>query len=242
MSRQNDGRNTLTKEQVRRVEEEILLKPKVDWSEDELQLVNEWFYNYGFAYRGSVYLLREHEGYIRGNSVIIRAVSENDVSDIIQEWIIKFQDDENYNPHLNLQSKNAFWTYFRNGLDQIAANRQNLSSTKRTGFIEDVFSFEDKEDDAKTEFNVRDTKSLNPEEQLLDEERRLILQNLIVRLKQNYPRHAEALILLLEGKKYKEIAEIMNESLVNVKALIHRAKIHIKDDFKGKDLSAGGAN
>lgn len=228
---------TLTAEQKRHIEDVILLKPKIEWSDEEFALFSEYFINEGYELRGIKYLMRERPVRRYGNLIVRRALREQDAPDIVWDWYVGFQASTKFDPGLGL----SFKSYFLCGLDSLVLNKQRLLANRivdpwNVAFGNDEDGGEDHNDE------LADDKTLPQDELVKNRERRKMLFNLINRLRNKptipkYERHARALELRLSGYSYSQIASEIGEKEGYIKALISRAKEYITEDFKNLEDS-----
>jgi RNA polymerase sigma factor (sigma-70 family) len=232
------NKKTISSEDFRLVEAELLQKPAADWSSTEFDLFNEWFLQSGHYYAGRQYLMGGRLVSIKGNILFRSKMSKEDAEDTIQEWWIRFNEEKKFNPSLG-----AFDAYFKTGVNMMALNNERWGH--RNVSLDEPLQ----NNDEQTKLNLLDylvatgrikgDASL-PETEIMETEIRQYVLALIQKLKDKppipkYVIYANAVELRhLEGLEYEQIAAALDVTENYARQLVLRgmkymARIALRD-------------
>lgn len=153
---------------------------------------------------------------------LVYLIGESEAEDITQEVFLKINKGLN---SFNGKSKISTWVYRIANNSAIDFMRSNKNKKKNDYFSEEDLTNEDKA--------IKENKKVPTiEKQIIETEMNECIRMQINKLPENYK---SVLILSdLEGLKNKEIAEILNLSIDNVKIRLFRARAHLKKILETK--------
>lgn len=189
----------------------IFDKPGREWTEDERTRVKEWLNSPPQIFYLWLLALR-HLG---------SGATMEEAEDAWSEFCVKELDRviDSYKP--GIEGGLRFWGYLEFCFKRFCWKEGKKIRKRRKHEIQLELTVET--DDGETiEIEIVDIRSLSPEEKLLLDERRLLVQRCINKLP---PEHREVILMhYFEELSVSEIAVVLGTSVSNVKVRLHRAR------------------
>lgn len=226
---------TLSQSEIDDVENRILKTCKRTWTPEDRDLFISWFFDQsgsGLYYASVKELQRSSRIGIKGEDIVVNAMSNESAEDLVQDAIIKFAYiDDQFDP-----TQGCFETYFRYGLKYLALTKQRRGSRIRIprtvgndpkNFFPVIYNYIDDPGDGnltilqilEADGVMIDTDFL---EQIRQSEMKEIVGKLIDCLDLSNQNIQAALMRELDDMKYSDIAKELGKTETNVKTMAFR--------------------